>query len=823
MDRATVRSVILLVAVAALLSAAGVAAAQGGSSTQARHDQALDRGRTAGLFGTFTYDEAERGQVRGDFAAFDVDPTTGTLHDYEVDWDDRTLQIFDSVTFAVDGEPVTTERIGPDGPYWGYTSDEVGLMTYDRPHGTTMHAQIGSDGGTLTLDLAEGVTAELARSENPARVILTGSHEASPMCQPLATGNLADVSVGEDTVTFTFDGEGRLIFTIDPPNAGEEEILLRRALDEAIVQGELASSVSVTGVEGTPAQLVQPSKNGFSMARQAGDGYVRAEVMMPEDRQPLHLSIDRQLSSGNNPFITFDGERVQIVDNVDEVLNGSDTVESQGFILDYADTIEVVISPGVPDFSPGVPDFSPRGVSMHTITITDDESRSNPWPPMRAENPIRSGIGLSEHVRQAAADQAQRRSMIHDQTLQDGLDRAREAGVLAATEGRDWDSGEPDIYFDTPSEGSITNLAYETGDGKVTLLAELAVEGFTPAQGEGADAVELAGEGVTVDVADAPGASTSITAGDSPAKVTLELPVGDDGTPPGTLRVSDGAMLLDYEEGVGVLAEAAGDTEIVPGSQYFDVHLGPNAAVEFSWSPDADAVEDGPWESTETGATYRTSPSGANFVIGIRGSLAPGADTVGGGMWTTGGDGAIRFPQGWSDWIAPAGGSMIPGGWSHWAPAGPQVGAEARLVAAGNQAVGSVTTGSVGVTPGAADETSVSASIESNAPNPKFVGFLVPKEDLNGTSASGVSVTMDGLSVDEEPADEMRRGLVRGDAYAAADAGDAVHVLLQVESFSEHDVTISGDGDAGLGAPGFGLLAVVGALGAAATLAGRRR
>lgn len=155
------------------------------------------------------------------------------------------------------------------------------------------------------------------------------------------------------------------------------------------------------------------------------------------------------------------------------------------------------------------------------------------------------------------------------------------------------------------------------------------------------------------------------------------------------------------------------------------------------------------------------------------------------------------------------------------------LGGQAGLAAAGDQAVGADTSVAVDVSPAEATPSSVSSTVSSNVPDERAVLLTIPKEDLNVDAASEVDVSIDGRPVAEAASvATVLDGQVSGNAFAATDAGQAVQVAVNVGGFSDHTVTTSGDSTddgTGNGTPLGSGLALVAVAGGALALSGLRR
>lgn len=721
--------------------------AQGGDGgppeqAQERREQARQRAAEAGLFGTLTYD-TETSQADGRFVSFGLDEGSALVRDFTLKRNGTNLTVFDAI------QPDTFHKTGPvraAGSTLHLDGEQLRLQAFDNPNGLLKYQ------AQRNLTVTAGLTPDVSATDpgNSSRIVdISGPGNFSGTLVVAGNGT---ATVGDGNVTLDLQRAGVVLFRADPANATEEERELDRGLDRAASEDRLGATARIAGVNGTPAQQnLNLSVN--ASAQEATDGRVRVEVDgdRPEGKV-VHLSIARgnlNVSTPDEAAVQFDGDEVPVVDDVDEVVNATQGDDAKAHVVVTNQTARVTV---------WVPDFS-----LHTITTKDATQDLADLPtPTSAPNPTGAATSFADQAAQAAQAKADRFRNVPQEARDQATSRASQAGVFGSA---DLEAGgfagtfaEADV---SPSTGTVTDLAVEAGDGKVTVLSELAVDPFTAAgEAQAAGPVAtLPGSEAAVVLQDTPSADVQVKAGDESVQADFTLPSEADVT-----RLASDHLAVEVDGVQAHLVLTNGNGDLVVQGETVTANLGANAGVLFTVHPAEDVAE---------------APNFRERLDALkRGDL----------------------------------------------------GGQAGLAAAGDQAIGADTSVAVDVAPAQAGAASVSSTVSSNVPDPRAVVLTIPKEDLDVDAASEVDVSIDGQPASEAASvDQILATTANGDAYATTDAGDAVQVAVQVSGFSDHTVTASGDSaddgttTTGNGVPAGATIALLAGLGAAVALSGKRR
>lgn len=684
------------------------------ASAQERREQARDRARQAGLFAQFSYQD---GTADGHFVAFNLSEPDASVTDFRLKHNNSSQGVFDTVepdSFTED-RPARTA-----GSQLRLQGEDVHLQAHDNPTGLLRYTSTGNN-TTVTFDLAE--EAEAGDVQNETRVNVDAGDRSGTIILA-ANGTL---SADNGTVTAELDDPGTVLFRALPAGGSPAERKQARALGNALAEGKLGASVSVAGVNGTPASD-QADFGVNASAREATDGRVRLELSSNQtEGKIVNLAVDKgtiNVSEADAAIIQLDGENVTVEPEIDDVVNASgDTPRAH--VLVTNSTVEVTVF---------VPSFS-----LHSLVTKDDTSVPDLPTPTSVDNPSGATVSTATQARQQVQSRAQAFQGLPDQAVQKASQAAHNAHVF----------GTFDLSAGGQAAGAFVDVSVDASAGQLTDVAVTDAGSQVPVY----DAVKL--DPYTKD-ADATNAGPSVALiGQQATAIAHDVPTG-------ALEVKAGSqsVTVTYELAEGVATERVGDKHVKLTAQGQHVHLllaGGNG--EFSLEGDQIRLALGA-NAQAVSLLHPSDPSAAGSHLHER------VDAI-----KSGGYGAALS-------VADAGGQALETAQSY------SVEAKTTAIESGE---------------------SLTATVSSQAPEPRVVSLELPKQTVGASAAADVTVTLDGQEIDTSASASQvleNAGSSQTQASVTTEAG-AIQVLVNVPGFSDHDLTVqSTDEDAGGGGSG---------------------
>lgn len=684
------------------------------ASAQERREQARDRARQAGLFAQFSYQD---GTAEGHFVAFNLSEENASVTDFRLKHNGSSQAVFSEVS---PGNFSSASPARVAGSQLMLNGEDLRLQAHDNPTGLLRYTSTGND-TTVTFDLAED--AEAGEVKNETRVNVDAGDRSGTIILA-ANGTL---SADNGTVTAQLDDPGTVLFRALPAGGSPAERKQARALGDALAEGKLGASVSVAGVNGTPAT----DRADFGVnasAREATDGRMRVELSANQtEGKIVNVAVDKGTINVSEPdaaVVQLDGENVTVEPEIDDVVNASgDTPRAH--VLVTNSTVEVTVF---------VPSFS-----IHSLVTKDDTTVPDLPTPTSVDNPSGATVSTAMQARQQVQSRAQTFQGLSDQAVEQASQAAQDARVFGTFEvsaGGQAAGAFVDVGVDA-SAGQLTDVAVTDAGSEVPVYDAVKLDPYTKA----ADAVD---------------------AGPSVALIGQQATAIAHDVPTGALEVKAGSqsVTVTHELADGVSTERVGDAHIKLTAQGQHVHLllaGGNG--EFSLEGDRIRLALG----ANAQAVSLLHPSEASAAAS---DLHERIDAI-----KQGGYGAALS-------VADAGGEALETAQSY--------SVEAKTTA--------IETGR-----------SVTATVSSQAPEPRVVSLELPQETVGASAAADVTVTLDGREIDTSASASQvleNAGSSQTQASVTTEAG-AIQVLVNVPGFSDHDLTVqSTDDDAGGGGSG---------------------
>lgn len=497
------------------------------ASAQERREQARDRARQAGLFAQFSYQD---GTADGHFVAFNLSEPDASVTDFRLKHNNSSQAIFDTV----EPDSFTEDRPArAAGSQLRLQGEDVHLQAHDNPTGLLRYTSTGNN-TTVTFDLAE--EAEAGDVQNETRVNVDAGDRSGTIVLA-ANGTL---SADDGTVTAELDDPGTVLFRALPAGGSPAERKQGRALGNALAEGKLGASVSVAGVNGTPASD-QADFGVNASAREATDGRVRLELSSNQtEGKIVNLAVDKGTINVSEPdaaIVQLDGEDVTVEPEIDDVVNASgDTPRAH--VLVTNSTVEVTVF---------VPSFS-----LHSLVTKDDTTVPDLPTPTSVDNPSGSTVSTATQARQQVQSRAQAFQGLPDQAVQQASQTAHNAHVF----------GTFDLSAQGQASGAFVDVGVDASAGQLTDVAVADAGSQVPVY----DAVKLDPYTKAADAANA-GPSVALI-GQQATAIAHDVPTG-------ALEVKAGSqsVTVTYELADGVSMERLGDKHVKLTAQGQHVHL----------------------------------------------------------------------------------------------------------------------------------------------------------------------------------------------------------------------------------------------------------